>query len=127
MTLTRVSLILGFRQEETRSGKTVTLATILSCAVLNDGVGTTINRGNMMNKVKLIGLLLAAAQLAGCMTVLKGLSALGEAQQNNPQPYMQAPSYPTYTTPQVVQPQLSKPANRYYCNTIGNVTTCKEL
>ena len=80
-----------------------------------------------MKMLKIVALALAVTQVAGCMTVLQGLSELGKAQQNNPQSYVQPTSYPTYTAPQVVQPQLSNPANHYYCNTIGSVTTCKEL
>jgi len=82
-----------------------------------------------MYRTKLLLLLvICASQLTGCMSTLKVLSAIGEAQQQQQQntgSQSTLPNYyPTYSAPQVVTPQLSSP-NVVHCRTIGYITTCQ--
>lgn len=83
--------------------------------------------GQEMKKTKIFLIALASAQLTGCVTMLEGLAEYGRLQQSNPMPAVQTPTYPTYGQPEVYQPQLSKPADHYYCTTNGGITTCREL
>ena len=77
--------------------------------------------------------LVVAFSLSGCATFWNDLSAAQDrykAEHPYQPPVRQVSDdplpnyYPSYSMPQVVQPQLDSP-NVQHCNTIGYITTCQ--
>lgn len=85
-----------------------------------------------MRSIKLVLLVVCVSQLVGCAALERDVARAQEYARTHPSEggvYTPAPYpnyYQTYEAPQVWQPE-QKSTVRASCNTIGYVTTCKEL